>query len=250
MVNNFVTKDSGERESFAMTGAQRDSRTGKGRFDLIPGDALTRLAQLYERGAAKYEARNWEKGMPMSRMIDSMLRHAFQASAGDADEDHLAAVIFNAMGVMAYQERIKRGLLPAELDDLPKPVDGIDRNHFGAGMRHHTAARKGEDGGWHYVSMSRQGGYPLGYCAEHEPHATEIQARECYSQYQRDNIRRLDDNMADWSGCRVCDAPTKNVVDIRYEGFRSAPLCDEHRTQEHAIKVLGLDQPAGDAWVS
>lgn len=116
-------------------------------------------------------------------------------------------------------------------------------------MRHHTAARKSEDGGWHYVSLGRDGGYPLGYCADHEPHETEIQARECYSQYQRDNIR-LDGKMADWSGCRACDAPTKNVADIRYDGFRSEPLCDEHRTQERAVKVLGLDQPAGDAWRS
>lgn len=115
----YRTCDSGSRETFPETGAQRDTRTGKGRYDLLPADAIHRVAQLYERGAAKYEDRNWEKGMPLSRMADSMLRHAFQAVSGDRGEDHWAAVVFNALGVMAYQERIARGELPPALDDLP-----------------------------------------------------------------------------------------------------------------------------------
>lgn len=114
----YVTKDSGQREHFP-TGMVRDQGAGKGRYDLIPREALHRLAQLYERGAEKYDARNWELGQPFSRAICSMLRHAFQASAGMDDEDHLAAVVFNAFAVMTYQERIAAGLLPPELDDLP-----------------------------------------------------------------------------------------------------------------------------------
>lgn len=121
MSDEFVTKDSGLRAEFA-TGAVRDGATGKGRYDLIPREAIHRLAQLYERGAAKYEDRNWEKGMPLSEMVDSMLRHAFQAAAGATDEDHFAAVMWNAAGVITFQERIKAGLLPAELDDLPRSV--------------------------------------------------------------------------------------------------------------------------------
>lgn len=118
-------------------------------------------------------------------------------------------------------------------------------------MRTHTAARKGTDGGWHYVSLSDRGGYPLGYCAEHEPHATEVEARECYARYQRDNVR-LDGKLGDWTGCVVdgCDKPTKNLADIRGDGYHSAALCDEHLTHEHAVKALHLDRPAGDAWVS
>lgn len=114
----FITKDSGERDSFA-TGMVRDAGAGKGRYDLLPREAVHRVAQLLERGADKYEARNWELGQPFSRAICSMLRHAFQAAAGMTDEDHLAAVVFNAMAVMTYQDRIARGELPAELDDLP-----------------------------------------------------------------------------------------------------------------------------------
>jgi hypothetical protein len=108
----YETKDSGNREEFT-TGAVRDTRAGKGRFDLLPPSAIKRVAQLYQRGAEKYEARNWEKGMPFSRMVDSLLRHAFAVSAGQMDEDHLAAVVFNALGIMEFQEHGR-----TDLDDV------------------------------------------------------------------------------------------------------------------------------------
>lgn len=98
----FVTKDSGHRERFP-TGAQRDTAAGKGRYDLLYPEAIRREACLYERGAVKYEANNWKKGIPSSRFMQSMLRHAFQYLAGDRSEDHLAAVRFNAAGIM-YNE--------------------------------------------------------------------------------------------------------------------------------------------------
>lgn len=105
----YITKDSGERAQF-QTGAQRDTAKGKGRYDLLPVLALRRLAQLYERGAIKYEARNWEKGIPVSRMYDSGIRHALQALAGLRDEDHLAGAVFNLLGIMEYEERRKLGM--------------------------------------------------------------------------------------------------------------------------------------------
>lgn len=115
----FITKDSGARREFP-TGSLRDVRDGKGRYDLLPIDSIRRIAQLYERGAAKYGDDNWTLGQPLRSFADSMLRHAFQAAAGATDEDHLAAVCFNAMAIMHHQARIAEGTLPAELDDLPK----------------------------------------------------------------------------------------------------------------------------------
>jgi len=38
---------------------------------------------------------------------------------GRRDEDHLAAIMFNAMALIHYEEMIERGLLPAELNDMP-----------------------------------------------------------------------------------------------------------------------------------
>lgn len=117
--NNFTTKDSGQRETFT-TGSVRDLRVGKGRYDLLPPRALRRLAQLYERGAIKYGDRNWEKGQPLSRMLDSAIRHLFQFLEGKTDEDHGIAVAWNILGIIEIQELIKEGLLDEALNDLPK----------------------------------------------------------------------------------------------------------------------------------
>ncbi len=104
-------KDSGKREEFN-TGSRRDTRTGKGRFDLLPPRCITRLAKHYENGALKYGDLNWELGQPSRRYMDSLLRHAFRYADGERDEDHLAAIVFNAFGIM-FNEEYK-----PELDDL------------------------------------------------------------------------------------------------------------------------------------
>lgn len=114
-----TVKDSGVREKFN-TGSQRDTREGKGRYDLLPTRALHRLARHFEAGAVKYEDRNWEKGQPLSRFLDSALRHAFKHLQGERDEDHIAASAWNLLCAMEIDERVKLGRLPAELDDLPK----------------------------------------------------------------------------------------------------------------------------------
>jgi len=115
--------DSGEKQDFG-TGSVRDTRDGKGRFDLLPAYALTRLAQHFENGAKKYEDRNWEKGQPLSRYLDSAIRHAFKYLGGSRDEDHIGAVAWNAMAFIETEKRIALGILPKELDD----VSAIEKN--------------------------------------------------------------------------------------------------------------------------
>lgn len=105
-------KDSGKREEFN-TGARRDTQEGKPRFDLVPPLALLRVAQHYANGAVKYGDRNWEKGIPMSRTLASLMRHIEAWRRGEDDEDHLAAVVFNAMALMHFEE------VRPELDDVP-----------------------------------------------------------------------------------------------------------------------------------
>lgn len=107
-----VLPDSGQREQFS-TGAVREVQTGKGRYDLITPYGLQRLALHYERGAAKYADRNWEKGIPVSRCFSSAVRHLFQYLAGDRSEDHLAAAAWNIMAIMHFE-----AVLP-EMVDLP-----------------------------------------------------------------------------------------------------------------------------------
>src|SRR5438445_994031 len=112
-------KNSGARDNFN-TGRQRDTRSGKGRYDLLPARALRRLAKHFEAGAIKYNARNWEKGQPLSRFMDSALRHAFNHLEGQRDEDHLIAAVWNLLCAADTEERIKECKLSTELDDLPQ----------------------------------------------------------------------------------------------------------------------------------
>lgn len=98
----FVTKDSGKREEFP-GGSRRDDASGKPRYDLIPPAPLKRLAELYMRGAEKYGESNWEKGQPVSRFLSSAMRHLEQARAGETDEDHWAAVVWNVLCIMHFQ---------------------------------------------------------------------------------------------------------------------------------------------------
>lgn len=104
--------DSGERMEFS-TGATREPQDKKGRYDLISPIGLMRLARWYELGAQKYAARNWEKGLPVSNCLNSLFRHLVKYMAGHDDEDHLAAIAWNAFAIMHFE-----GLMP-EMNDLP-----------------------------------------------------------------------------------------------------------------------------------
>lgn len=103
--------DSGKREEFP-TGSRRDSRDGKGRFDLLPVKPLRRLAKHYENGAKKYGDHNWQKGQPSSRYYDSAMRHLIMYMDGDRSEDHLAAVAWNAFSMMWNED------FRGDLDDI------------------------------------------------------------------------------------------------------------------------------------
>ena len=110
--------DSGERQSF-QTGAVRDTQTQKGRYDLLPPYAIERLAKHFENGAVKYQDRNWERGIPLMRYLDSALRHMFKLLDGQTDEDHAAAAMWNIACYIQTEKWIKEGILPKELDDRP-----------------------------------------------------------------------------------------------------------------------------------
>jgi hypothetical protein len=113
-----AVKDSGKRESFT-TGSRRDTREGKGRFDLFSPLAMFRLARHYENGAVKYGDRNWEKGQPQSRFMDSAIRHLFKYLGGARDEDHLSAAAWNVMAMIHQEEQFVQERLDPSLNDLP-----------------------------------------------------------------------------------------------------------------------------------
>jgi DNA polymerase-3 subunit alpha len=71
---------------------------------------------MMARGAVKYDEWNWSKGMNFKRLYESMSRHAMQYYMGDRSEDHLSAVMFNAMAILHFEEIGRE----EELNDLPK----------------------------------------------------------------------------------------------------------------------------------
>lgn len=113
---NYTTKRTEVKEVFA-SGAHRSSASGRGRPQDTSPYAMRRLYQLLERGADIYGARNYQKGMSMDRSIGSLERHVNDYKTGDTKEDHLAAIMFNAMVLIDTEERIKLGLAPKELND-------------------------------------------------------------------------------------------------------------------------------------
>lgn len=115
----YVVKDSGKREDFD-TGSRRDTRAGKGRFDLLSPISNLRLARHFETGSLKYGDRNWEKGQPLCRYLDSAIRHLNDYLAGDRSEDHVTAASWNCHCFVHTEEMIRRGVLPATLNDLPE----------------------------------------------------------------------------------------------------------------------------------
>jgi hypothetical protein len=100
------------------TGGQRSSSTGRGRYDLIPAEGLARLAARCEEGAQAYGEDNWKKGLPLRRYINSMFRHITQYNAGDREEDHLAAIAWNALALASSEVLILQGAMSLEMDDI------------------------------------------------------------------------------------------------------------------------------------
>jgi hypothetical protein len=117
-------EDSGDRQTFE-TGAIRDTAEDKPRPDLISPFMMCRVGEWLRKGALKYEERNWEKGIPFSRCTASLYRHLVKYMKGYRNEDHLSAIIFNAMAMVHYEEMIKLGALPASLNDMPMYVTNL-----------------------------------------------------------------------------------------------------------------------------
>ena len=116
-VDGVILKDSGARQEFS-TGSRRDTRDGKGRYDLLQTRALHLVARQLEEGAKKYGERNWEKGQPLSRYTDSAMRHTMLHMQGRKDERHDVAAAWNLLSMIETTELIREGKLPRELDDI------------------------------------------------------------------------------------------------------------------------------------
>jgi len=104
------------------SGAHRDSGVGKPRPSLLPQAEMERVMYRYLSGAEKYGENNWMKGMPLSVYYDSATRHLQEWFAGDTNEDHAAAAVWNILCAM-WTEKNQHAILSTtgeKLDDREK----------------------------------------------------------------------------------------------------------------------------------
>lgn len=117
--------DSGIRETFGEGMALREADPSKPALDGISPFALLRLGALMTKAGVKYKDgggfRNWEKGLPLMRYYRAILGHALAWAIRDDKEDHMAAIMWNAMCIMHHEEvGSTSGKTFADLDDRPR----------------------------------------------------------------------------------------------------------------------------------
>jgi hypothetical protein len=105
-------------DSQAPTEGRKDD-SGKLRYDLIPCKSLEALVAVYTFGAAKYQDRNWEKGISWCRVFAAIMRHSWAWFRGeDYDPEsgihHMAHAAFGCFALIEYSKT------KPELDDRVK----------------------------------------------------------------------------------------------------------------------------------
>lgn len=100
-MENYEIKDSGSYRTFE-TGAIRDDGGDelKGRYDLLPWNAIEAVAVHCQKGAKKYGENNVRKGLPAWSLYDSAMRHLNKWFRGWNDEDHLVSAAWNILWLL------------------------------------------------------------------------------------------------------------------------------------------------------
>ena len=136
-------KDNGNKREFK-TGAVRNTGEGKGRYDLLPWDAIHELAIHCEEGAKIYGERNVEKGIPMHSLIDSAIRHLSCYLRGMNDEPHLRAALWNiAFAIWTEKNR-------PEMQDIPVRIINEFEQGLGKATKimNKAGVKFNDDGSW------------------------------------------------------------------------------------------------------
>lgn len=74
------------------------------RYDLITPIGMRRLAERYALGSKKYGDYNWEKGMPISELLNHAIAHINKYLLGDRSDDHLAGAAWGLMSALHSEE--------------------------------------------------------------------------------------------------------------------------------------------------
>lgn len=110
MENKTIIKEVNEEaDEFMKALSDRDKQEqalrynqGKLQWSLVDFDSLEGLVRVLEYGAAKYAPDNWKKGMPVTQVSESLMRHLFAFLRGeDVDPEsgcrHISHVMCNTM---------------------------------------------------------------------------------------------------------------------------------------------------------
>ena len=94
---------------------------GKPRMDLLPHRALMQIADVLTFGVEKYDAHNWRKGLPWSRLVAAAYRHLGAFNEGETFDresslHHLAHACCCLMFLLEYR------FSHPELDDRYVPL--------------------------------------------------------------------------------------------------------------------------------
>lgn len=98
------------------TGAIRDTQEGKEDYvETISWTAMKRYAQYMTEKKKKYGPGNFKKGIPIENYEQSLLRHVqkylankYEGGNVEKEEDHICAIVFNALGILHEEETKKR----------------------------------------------------------------------------------------------------------------------------------------------
>ncbi len=106
-----------------MEGLKHD--TGKRRMDLLPFDALDKVAEVLTYGAEKYAPHSW-RGVEPECYIAALLRHLSAHIQGEANDkesgiSHLAHMATNALFLVALAEDASRGIRGLYSEDESSP---------------------------------------------------------------------------------------------------------------------------------
>lgn len=117
------------------TGAIRDTQEGKTDFtETISWTALNRYAKYMTSKAVKYGPGNFKKGIPsesyrksLLRHIDKYMRNTFENGNDEPNEDHLAAIVFNAFGIMHNEEQDKLKTTTITQDNVDEFIKSLKK---------------------------------------------------------------------------------------------------------------------------
>ena len=110
MIENTSIKKEIDKEvdEFEKALIERDSlqalryNQGKLQWSLVDFKSLEGMVKVLEMGAEKYDKHNWKKGMPVTQVGESLMRHLFAFLNGENTDSesglsHLSHVLCNAM---------------------------------------------------------------------------------------------------------------------------------------------------------